>query len=58
MMIRHFVDVRRRKSRAMVLGGEEGLVFEVTVEGEQVEHVLEFNYIGFCLMNYKWSRIL
>ena len=35
------------KRKVMVLGGEEGLVFEVTMDGRQLGNVLEFKYLGF-----------
>ena len=49
-MVGFFVEVCRRrglevnagKSKVMVLGGEEGLDCEVCVDGNHLEHVLEF----------------
>ena len=49
-MVGCFVEVCRRrglkinvgKSKAMVLGGEEGLECEICVDGIPLEHVLEF----------------
>ena len=38
--------VNAGKSRVMVLGGEEGLEWEVHVDGVRLEHVLEFKYLG------------
>ena len=52
----HFVQVRRRglkvnasNSKVMVLGGEEGLEFEVCVDVIRLEHVTEFKYLGCVL---------
>ena len=33
----------------MVLGGEEGSICEITVDGRQIEHVSEFKHVGFVL---------
>ena len=33
----------------MSLGGEEGLVCEILVEGTRLEHVSEFKYLGCVL---------
>ena len=35
----------------MVLGGEEGKVCKVLVDGTRLEHVLEFKYLSLCWMN-------
>ena len=55
--MRPFVDVYKRrglkvnvgKSKVMVLGGEEGLEFEICVDGTPSEHVSEFKYLGCFL---------
>ena len=33
----------------IVLGGEEGLEFEVCIDGIRLEHVSEFKYLGCAL---------
>ena len=56
-MVGRFVEVCRRrclkvsagKSNAMVLNGEEGLEYEVLVDGICLEHVSEFKYTGCVL---------
>ena len=56
-MVGKFVEVCRRrglrvnvtKNRVMMLNGEEGLECEVCVDGMQLEHVLEFKYLGCVL---------
>ena len=35
----------------MALGGEEGLECEVCIDGMQLEHGLEFKYLGCFWMN-------
>ena len=53
-LVGRFVEVFRRgglkvnagKSKVMVLGGEEGLEYEVCVDWIRLEHVSEFNYLG------------
>ena len=37
------------KSKVLVLNGEEGLEYEVQVDGIHLEHVLEFKYLGCVL---------
>ena len=34
-------------NKVMVLGGEEGLECEVSVDGIRLEHVSVFNYLGY-----------
>ena len=54
-MVRHFVEVCRRgglkvkadKIKVIVVNGEEGLEFEVLVNGMQLEHVSQFKYLNF-----------
>ena len=56
-MVGRFVEVYRRtglkvnagKSKVMALNGEEGLECEVCVDGIQLEHVSEFQYLGCVL---------
>ena len=56
-ILRSFVDVCRRrglkvnerKSKGIVLKGEEGLECEVSVDGVQLENVPEFKYLGYVL---------
>ena len=53
-MVGWFAEVCRRgglkvnagKSKVMVLNGEEGLEYEVHIDGIHLEHVLEFKYLG------------
>ena len=53
-MVGCFVEVCRRrdlkvnagKNELMVLNGEEGLEWEVCVDGMRLEHVPEFKYLG------------
>ena len=52
----YFVEVCRRglkvnagKSKVMVLGREEGLEYEVYVNGIYLEHVSELKYLGYVL---------
>ena len=53
-----FVEVRRRrglkidaaKSKVIVLGGEKGLECEVCVDRIRLEHVSEFKYFGYVLV--------
>ena len=59
VMVGRFTEVGRRrglkvnvgKSKLMVLNGEEGLECEVHVDGFHSEHVSEFKYFGYVLMN-------
>ena len=54
VMVGRFADVCRRrglkanagKSKVMVLNGEEGLEWEVHVDGIYLENVSEFKYLG------------
>ena len=41
----------------MVLNGEEGLKYEVNIDGVHLEHLLEFKYLGICfgLIGYRVS---
>ena len=55
-MVGWFVEVFRRrlkvnsiKSKVMVLNGEEGLEYEVHVDGTRLDHVSEFSYLGCAL---------
>ena len=56
-MLGRFVEVCKRrglkvnagKSKVMVLNGEEGLEYEVYVDGIRLEHVSEFKYLGCVL---------
>ena len=58
VMVGHFVEVYRRrglkvnagKSKVMVLGWEEGLGCEISVDELQLEQVFEFKYLG-CVLN-------
>ena len=61
VMVGCFVEVCRRrglkpmqvKSKVMLLGGEEGLEYEVCVDRIPLEHVLEFKYLrGFGQIRY------
>ena len=53
-MVGWFVEVCRRgglkfnagKRKLMVLNGEEGLEFEIHIDGIRLGHVLEFKYLG------------
>ena len=57
VMVGHFVEVCRRKGlkinaskrKVMVLGWDEGLEWEVGVDGIRLEHALEFKYFGCVL---------
>ena len=57
VMVGRFAEVCRRRglkvnagrSKVMVLNGEEGLECAVHVGGIHLEHVSEFNYLGFVL---------
>ena len=52
--VRRFGEVLRRRglkvnagnTKVMVLGGKEGLEFEVCVDGIRLEHVSKFKYLG------------
>ena len=46
---RRRLKVNAGKSKVMVLNGEEGLEFEVHVNGICLEHVSEFKYLGCVL---------
>ena len=58
MMVGKFAEVCRRrglkvnagKSKVMVLNGEEGLECEAHVDGVRLEHVSEFKYLGYALV--------
>ena len=64
VIVRWFVEVCRRrglkvnsgKSRVMVLNGEEGLEYEVHIDGIRLEHVSEFKYLGYVLDEAECSR--
>ena len=43
------LKVNAGKRKVVVLNGEEGLVYEVCVDGERLEHVSEFKYFGRVL---------
>ena len=43
---RRDLEVNASKSRVMLLNGEEGLEYEVSVDGLQLEDVSEFKYLG------------
>ena len=55
VMVGHSVQVCRRqglkvnadKSKVIALGGKEGLLCEVLVDGAQLEQVSEFTYLGY-----------
>ena len=61
MIMRSFVGVCRRgglkvnadKSKVMVLDREEGLEFEVLVNGMQLEHVIKIKYLRCVLNEYE-----
>ena len=61
-MMERFVDVCRRrglkvnegKSKVIVLGGEEGLEWEVCVDGIRLEHVSEFKYLKSKVIDTEW----
>ena len=63
--MRWFAEVCRRrqlkvnadKSKVMVLNGEEGLEYEVHVDGIHLEHVLEIFGMCFGWIRYGWSRM-
>ena len=44
------MKVNAGKSKEMVLNGEEGLECEVHVDGIRFEHVSEFKYLGYVLV--------
>ena len=46
---RRGLKVKAGKSKVMMLGGREGLVYEVSVHGICLEHVSEFKYLGSVL---------
>ena len=46
---RRELEVNAGKSKVMVLNGEEGLEYEVHVDGIRLEHVSEFKYLGRVL---------
>ena len=41
--------VNADKIKVMVLGGEQGLVWEVNVAGRQLENISKFIYVGLVL---------
>ena len=45
MCSRRDLKVNAEKSKVMVLGGEEELEHEVSVDGMRLEHVSEFKYL-------------
>ena len=57
VMVRRFDEVCRRrglkvnagKSKVMILNGEEGIEYEVHVNGVCLEYVSEFKYLGYVL---------
>ena len=57
VMVGRFAEVCRRrglkvnagKSKVMILNGEEGLEREVYIDRIHLEHVSEFEYLGFVL---------
>ena len=52
MMVGLFAEVYRSrglKIKVMVMNGEEGLEFEVHVDGIRLEHVSDFKYLGCVL---------
>ena len=49
MCRRRRLKVNAGKSKVMVLNTEEGLEFEVYVDGIRVEHVSQFKYLRFVL---------
>ena len=57
MMVGWFVEVCRRRglkvnagnNKVMVLNEEEGLKYEVHIDGIHLEHVSEFKYLGYIL---------
>ena len=44
------LDVNADKRKMMVLGGEEGLGYEIHVDGARLEQMSEFKYLG-CVLN-------
>ena len=49
MYRRSGLKVNAGKSKVMVLNGEEGLEYEVLVDGIHLKHDLEFKYLGWFL---------
>ena len=45
-MSRKGLKVNAGKNKLIVLGGEEGLEYEVCLDGIHLEHVSEFKYLG------------
>ena len=43
------LKVNAGKSKGMVLGGEEGLEYEVCIDEIHLEHVSKFKYLGCVL---------
>ena len=62
-MVGRFAEVCRRrglkvnafKSKVIVLGGEEGLEYEVCVDAIRLQHVSEFKYFG-CVLDESGSN--
>ena len=48
-MKRKGLKVNAGKSKVMVLAGEEGLEYEIFVDGIRLEHVSEFKYVEWVL---------
>ena len=46
MCRRIVLQVNTNKKKVIILGGEEGLMCEVLVNGSRLEHVSEFKYFG------------
>ena len=66
VMVGQFAEICRRrglkvnagKSKVMVMSGEEGLEYEVQVNGIRLKHVLEFKYLGcFGRIRHRWGRM-
>ena len=49
MCRRRDLKVNVGKSKVMVLNGEEGLEYEVNIDGAQLEHVMELKYFDCVL---------
>ena len=66
VMVGQFAELCRRrelkvnagKSKVMVLNREDGLEWEVHVDGIRLEHVSEFKYLRvFGRVRYRWGRM-
>ena len=53
---RRNLKVNAGKSKVIVLGGDEGLEYEVYVDGIRLEHVSEFKYFRCVYMNQVLMR--